>query len=104
MKRSMWAGLLVLAVLVLTGCGWQGTGVVTEKTFSPAYDYMSFICGSYNTQGICTVQVPITNHVPESYGYKIREDGTGKIHDVTVNYEYWRTHDVGTTFDNREKK
>lgn len=104
MTRKTLAGILLLAVLVLTGCGWKGTGVVVEKTYSPAYDYVSFICSSYNAQGMCVVQVPITNHVPESYGYNVREDGTGKIHGVTVNYEYWSTHDVGTKFDNRDKK
>lgn len=102
MKKSMVAVLLALTVL-LTACGWQGTGVVVEKTYSPAYDYISFICSSYNAQGVCVVQMPITNHVSESYGYKVREDGTGKIHHVSVNYDYWSTHDVGTQFDNRDK-
>lgn len=103
MKKLMVVVLLALSVL-LTACGWQGTGVIVEKTYSEAYSYISFICSSYNAQGMCVVQVPITNYVPESYGYNVREDGTGKIHSVTTSHHDWSTHNVGDPFDNREKK
>lgn len=86
------AGILLLALLVLTGCGWQGTGVVVEKTHRDSY-----------TTVILVGKVPVPDTVPESWGYVIR-DTTGETHDVDVNYEYWSTHDVGSAFDNREKK
>lgn len=83
---------VLLAVLVLTGCGWEGTGVVVERTHKDSYRSM-----------VLVGKVPIMRTVPEKWGYKVR-DTTGKIHDVEVNYQYWSTHGVGTKFDNREKK
>jgi hypothetical protein len=85
------AGILLLAVLVLTGCGWQGAGVVVEKTHRNSYTYLTLVG-----------KVPVMQRAPESWGYKVR-DNKGEIHDVNVNREYWDTHGVGTSFDNREK-
>lgn len=86
------AGILLLAVLLLTGCGWQGTGVVIEKTHRDRHTGLMLVG---------KVMVPTT--YPESWGYKVREDGTGEIREVSVNHEYWESHDVGTRFDNREQ-
>jgi len=97
------AGILLLALMVLTGCGWQGTGVVVEKTYSPGYDYVMFMCSAYNAQGICTVQMPLIQHQPDSYGYVVR-DSEGKTHDMTTSKQEWDAHSVGDLFDNREKK
>jgi hypothetical protein len=78
--------------LVLTACGWQGKGVVVEKTHRDSYTQLTLVG-----------KVPIMQTYPESWGYKVREDGTGEIREVSVNYEYWNTHDVGTRFDNRDE-
>lgn len=87
-------GVLVLAaVLVLTGCGWKGAGTVVEKTHEASHTSIMLVG---------KVMVPQT--VPEKWGYKVRDDATGEVHHVNVNYDYWSTHDVGTRFDNREKK
>lgn len=92
-QRAKWlAGILLLAVLLLTGCGWKGQGVVVEKTYSPAHTGLMLVG---------KVMVP-TNY-SASWGYKIRDEN-GEIHDVSVNHEYWVTHEVGASWDNREKK
>lgn len=91
--RKLTGILLLAAVLVLTGCGWKGAGTVVEKTHRDRH-----------SQLILVGKVMVPRTVPESWGYKVRDDATGEIHNVKVSYEYWKTHDVGTKFDNREKK
>lgn len=95
--------LILLLLLTLAGCGWQGQGVVAEKTFSEGYDYYTFQCSSWDSKGNCIMQMPIFHHVPDSYGYKIR-DSNGDIHDVATTKGDWESHKVGDHFDNRTKQ
>lgn len=67
------AGILLLAVLVLTGCGCEGKGVVVEKTHRDSYMTVMLVG-----------KVPVPHTIPESWGYKVREDGTGEIHEVSM--------------------
>jgi hypothetical protein len=86
--KKLLAALTLLAVLTLTACGWTGTGTLTEKGHSAAYQSVYFTCGSFNAQGICTVQIPNFYTVPESWSLKIR-DNAGKDHWVSVHKPFW---------------
>jgi hypothetical protein len=96
--------LLLAATMVLTACGWTGTGVVVGKTKTDAYSYVSFQCAGFDAKGNCTVQMPITNYVPDYYYLQVNSDQDGKVHDVSVNYEYWMAAKSGDKFDNRKKE
>lgn len=103
MKQGRLAGILLALTVMLTACGWQGTGVIVSKRYTEAYQYISFICSSYNAQGICAVQVPITNYVPAYYYVGVKVDTDGKTRDISVNLDYWNASKVGDQFDNRDK-
>jgi hypothetical protein len=104
MKKKFKLALALALLLTLAACGWSGTGVVVGKTKTDAYTYISFICSSYDSKGFCTVQVPITNYVPDYYYLQVNADDDGKVHDVSVNYEYWVAAKNGDKFDNRKKE
>ena len=93
-QRGKWlAGILLLVALVLTGCSWEGAGVVTRKNHSPRHTGLMLVG---------KVMVPHT--YAENWGYTV-EDKNGEAHDVWgITHEYWDAHGVGTRFDNREKK
>lgn len=95
------AGVLLL---LLAGCGWSGAGVVVGKTKTDAYTYISFQCYGYDSKGNCTMNMPITNYVPDYYYLQVNSDQDGKVHDVSVNYEYWQNAKSGDRFDNRKKE
>lgn len=101
MKRALAAlGLCLL----LTSCGgWTGQGVVTEKTHSEAYSYTHMICSAYSKGGTCTVWMPIMQHSPESWGFKVT-DRDGNPHDVDVSRQRWEAARVGDKFDDGESK
>lgn len=100
--RKILTVLTALLLLILTACGWKGEGHIERHTFDEAYYYFTYVCAGYNQQGVCTVQVPITNYQPESYGLDIRDNG-GKIHNVTVNKDYWDSAKDGSYFTNKEQ-
>ena len=97
MKRVK-AVLASLAVLALAGCGWNGEGVVVEKTHHDAYWYSTVVC---IPSGKATVCIPQQQYAPESWGYGVR-DSKGETHDVSTSREDWEAHKVGDRFDNRE--
>lgn len=103
MKKFKLAVTLSL-LLTLAACGWSGTGVVVGKSMTEAYSYISYICSAYDAKGMCMVQAPIINSVPEYYYLQVNSDEDGKVHDVSVNYEYWNAAKSGDKFDNRKKE
>jgi len=104
LKKFKLVAVALSLLLALAACGWSGTGVVVGKTKTDAYTYVSFICSAYDSKGFCTVQVPITNYVPDYYYLQVNADDDGKVHDVSVNYEYWVAAKNGDKFDNRKKE
>jgi hypothetical protein len=96
----MKALVALLAVLLLTACGgWEGKGVITEKTHSAPYSWTQMICASFNAQGVCTVWVPVIHQVPEAWGFKVRDRG-GDIHDVEADKKTWDAAKPGDKYDN----
>lgn len=95
--------ILVLAALLMSACGWQGTGVVTGKKHDASYWYTSMICGSYDAKANCVVWVPTQNYVPDYWYVDVRDD-KGEVHSVSVNQQYWNSVDNGAKFDNRDEK
>jgi hypothetical protein len=105
MRMRAWVAvwLVVMATLLallLTACGWQGKGTVVEKTHRDAYSYITMQCSAYTAKGACSVWMPVTNHVPERWGYKVQDSKDGAVHDVTTNQEDWNAHKVGDHYDN----
>ncbi|UDL16647.1 hypothetical protein SEA_ATUIN_254 [Arthrobacter phage Atuin] len=86
--KKLTAALSLLSVLLLTACGWTGTGTLIEKGHSSAYETFYMQCTAFNAQGMCTVQIPQWYTVPESWSLKIR-DTSNKDHWVSVNKPFW---------------
>lgn len=61
--------LTMMTVLALTGCADPPVdGVVAHKQHSDAYDYVTMVCGAYDSKTFaCTVWIPISNHMPASW-------------------------------------
>jgi len=75
---------LVLA-LSLSACGSKVyEGQVINKQNTPASSYVTMQCASYNSQGVCTVNMPITHHIPEKWSIEIMGTNTDGEKDTTV--------------------
>jgi len=95
--------ILAFAALLLTACGWQGTGIVTDKTHTDGYWYTTMMCSAYDAKGNCTLMLPQQNYVPD-YWYVDVTDSSGAKHSVSVEQGYWNGVKTGDSFDNRDKK
>jgi hypothetical protein len=96
-------GVIAALCLALAGCGWEGRGVIMEKTHTGSYTWSQMICSAYNGQGVCTVWVPMIHTEPESWGYQVMDNG-GDKHSVTVEKADWDKARVGDDYDNRSKR
>jgi len=93
MKRYI--GVLLLAVLTLTGCSAIDSGEITKKEFTPSYTYTSIMCASYSAKGICTVWLPITNRVADRWKFDLKaRDKTGWVNVSQATYDAYRVGDV----------
>ena len=83
----------ILLLIILTGCSTIQSGTIEKKVVHPAYTWVQYICGGYNSKGICTVQVPIFHSEPETYSFDIREgEETGFVY---VGYSVFVEYEVG---------
>lgn len=102
-KKKRWGLTLFLVSIVsfvLTACGIS-SGEVVSKHHEDAYYYTQMICSGYNTQGSCTVWVPITNHVDEKWIFTLEND-EGKRGDVSVPKSDYDKVPLGTTYTKPE--
>jgi hypothetical protein len=86
MKKLSAIALIGVLALSLTGCGWQGTGTIVEKTHRDRWMSLTLVG---------KVLVPITH--PESWGFKVK-DTEEKTHEVSVKKEEWIASNVGDSF------
>lgn len=101
--RKLIVLLALLAVLVLTGCGWKGTGVVDGKNHQPGYFQTSYQCMGFDKNGSCTLNMPIQTWISDSWYVSVKDD-QGKDHWVGVNEDYYDTVKNGDTFSNEDDK
>src|SRR5689334_4999400 len=87
--KKLTAALALLSVLLLSACGWNGTGTLVEKGHAAAYDTFYMQCTAFNAQGMCTVQVPYYYTVPESWSLLIKDTKDNKDHWVSVDKPFW---------------
>lgn len=95
MKKLLAAGAALLTVLVLSGCGSSiSEGTVTSKDYDPEYQYITMQCMSYNKDGMCTVQIPVTHTYPESWTLNLRDgDKEGYVNVSPGEYESYKVGD-----------
>jgi hypothetical protein len=93
--RRLRAGALtgIAATALVTACGGVSSGIVENKAYDPPVETMYFICGAYNQQGMCTVQVPIFETVPECW--RLDLVNAGEHGSVCVPPEQWGAAEVG---------
>lgn len=67
---------LAAAVLaLLTGCGTTLThGYVVDKQYTEAYQWMELMCFAYDSNGVCTTQLPVWHHEPASWELCVERD------------------------------
>lgn len=92
--------VIVMVALLLTailGCSSAITaGTVTEKTHHASYTWVQMVCAGYNSQGVCTTQVPIMHAEPDRYTLSLAEaEKTGW---VNVSEQEYATYEVGDTY------
>lgn len=69
-----------LGTLLLVACAPSvDSGTVVDKNYYESYTTTRFQCYSYNSNGFCTVNVPVTDYHPERFelvieGYAEGED------------------------------
>ena len=81
--------------LLLVGCSSIDAGVITAKKYSPAYEYYTQQCYSYDKNGMCTVSMPVKQTIPESFKFDIRNDNgdTGWVYVHSSEYEKFNVGD-----------
>ena len=87
--------VIVVVVLLLVGCSSISAGYITAKKYSPAYDYMTQQCASYNSKGVCTVWMPVWHHIDEAFKFDIRNDNgdTGWVYVHKSEFEQFNVGD-----------
>jgi len=91
MKRKI--TLLLLCVLALVGCSSIESGAITQKVYTAPYDSFYYQCVSFDKNGFCTVNMPMTQHNPATYRFDLQQgDKTGWVY---VNEHDYNSHKVG---------
>lgn len=88
------AGLVIWVVVYTAVFNSLDEGTITSKKYVPANSYITFVCASYNTNGTCTSQVPMTNHVPDRWCFQL-SDGKDKTGSVSVDQTSYMEYNVG---------
>jgi uncharacterized protein YceK len=106
MKKRIIAA--VLAVLVLSGCSPISSGYITEKTYEPAYTYITYDCKSYyqDDDGIryCRYYGPTTHYVPDRWQFDLIQyrDGEDPVTGwVPVDGTVYDQYEVGDWYGER---
>lgn len=83
---------IIPLILLLTACGIT-EGYITKRHHEPAYTYVQMICAAYNKDGGCSAWMPLTQYVPDSYHFSLKDgDDAGY---VVVTEEEYDQYEVG---------
>ena len=71
----------VLSMAILAGCSSVTTsGTVIDKWYEAPYDDTEMECWYYNSQGFCSMYLPVTYHYNEKYVLQLQNgDDTGEV-------------------------
>lgn len=93
MKKILVIIVAVVATLILAGCSAISTGTITNKVYSEPFFTTTLQCYAYDSQGICTMQMPVTQYYDETFRFDLQDKGqTGWVY-VTKNQ--WNSANVG---------
>jgi hypothetical protein len=95
-RRLIGTVAIGIMLLAATACSSIESGRVTGKNYEPAYSYITMQCMSYNKDGICTMNMPMTHWVAEAW-YLDLDNGedTGT---VSVNEAEYNKYSVGQQY------
>lgn len=91
---------LALLAIALTACSPIKSGTIIEKDYDPPYQSTYMMCGMYDSKGMCSMWMPMTDQHPESFNLKLQEgEDTGWRSVTKGTYE---SHEIGSyiSFDN----
>lgn len=91
--------LAVAFVALLTACSPISSGTITDKTHYAGYHSTTYMCASYNAQGMCSVQVPITTWNPDTFKFNISQDGEDGW--VMVSESTYNDYEIGDYFSKK---
>jgi hypothetical protein len=91
---------IIVAALVLAGCGWHGSGTVSQKDHDSAWVQITTTCHTYGKTTSCA---PGTIYHPENWELRIR-DAKGDKHWVDVTEAEYSAAKIGDAFSNGEAK
>jgi hypothetical protein len=86
----------LLAVLVIGGCGWHGSGTVIQKDYDRPHYYTTSSC---HTSGKTTICIPVNHYVGPNWRIKVR-DSENKTHWVDVSEKEYDEYAIGAHFEN----
>ena len=91
---------LALLAIALTACSPIKSGTLIEKDYQPPYDSTYMMCGMYDSKGMCSMWMPMTDHHPESFNLKLQEGEDIGWRSVTKGT--YESHEIGSyiSFDN----
>lgn len=93
----------ILSAFMLTACASGPiVGTVYEKVHEEAYSYTTNICSAYNDQGICTVNIPVWNEVPERWVLRVNSV-EGEKRSAYVTEGEWEGYKVGDEYSDAHK-
>lgn len=74
--------MIALFASTLVGCASPiERGTVTEKTHRASYTWIQMVCAGYNSQGVCTTQIPVVHTEPDRWSFSLEEgEKTGWVY------------------------
>lgn len=93
MKNKKIIAMLMLAIVLLTGCAELLEGNVVDKSYKPAYTYTTFI-------KIGKVMTPQTHHRSESWYLTVYSNEHGEDKSISVPEEDYSKTEIGEFYSN----
>jgi len=92
------AVLIAGLALTASACAEPESGVVYARYHYDQYQWVQMVCASYNSKGMCTVQIPVIQTEPERWSLGLQNGDDRGTRSVS-EHEYMSC-DVGDDYPN----
>jgi hypothetical protein len=96
MKRAL---ALLAVALLLSGCGWKGTGTVIQRDYEPPEIEYKEKCSTQTTGTTKTRKCKkVREHDPAEWSILVKDDKDGQEHWFDVSEQEYNAHPEGSKY------